>query len=443
MTQTADSATVHLNSLRFKPANSNQPDRSIVSHQFKNVPRCSYARDDGITPYLASETGIDQFPASAVGLEPLHADIPHPAPEPDKPETNAHRKLLRSGFALSIFVHACFAAAFGFGVAQAPDDALMQGETVISLIVQGHDSDVDARVAGDEKAKDLEVEEPEQEIVEEKPKAEPAPEPKPVETPPVEKAAPEPPPVIPATPQQVLKDTPMPVLGAPLPEILTAATPAKAKVEEIAKPIVQEQPKTIEEIKPEPPKPIEPPKIETKPVEKKAPEPPKPVEKEPELKKPDPKPVVEKERPKKKTVKKTVAKKEQKKRKGQNAKQEYDADRGRSDAKDKGQSSKDASRGASNREVGNAASSNYKGLVQKKLNRAQKRIRARGEGSLVLSFTITADGGVSGARISRSSGDPKLDQAALALLDKAAPFPPIPAETGRKSYKMAVPIEFR
>ncbi|MBB1248928.1 energy transducer TonB [Rhizobium sp. G21] len=233
----------------------------------------------------------------------------------------------------------------------------------------------------------------------------------------------------------MLKDAPMPMLGAALPEILTATTPAEAKVAEIAKPVVQEPPKEIEEIKPEPPKPINPPKVETRPVEEKKPEPPKPVEKEPELKKPEPKPVVEKEKPKTKPVKKTVAKKDQKKRKGQNAKQEYNADRGRTDAKSRGQSSKDASRGAANREVGNAAASNYKGLVQKKLSRAQKRVRVRGEGSLVLSFTITANGGVSGARISRSSGDPKLDQAALALLDRAAPFPAIPAETGKKAGK--------
>ncbi|MCV3766856.1 energy transducer TonB [Rhizobium sp. TRM95796] len=442
MTQTADSAIVQLSSLRFKPANSNQADRSGVSHQFNNVPRCSFARDDGISPYLGSETGIDRYPSSAVGLEPLHADIPHPAPEPDKPRSGAHRRLLRSGFALSVFLHAGVALALGVFVAKAPDDALIQGETVISLIVQGDDSDVDARVSGDETAKDLEVEEPQQETVE-KAKPDPAPVPKPVEPPPIAKVEPEPPPVVPATSEQVLKDAPMPMLGAALPEILTATTPAEAKVAEIAKPVVQEPPKEIEEIKPEPPKPIDPPKVETKPVEEKKPEPPKPVEKEPELKKPDPKPVVEKEKPKTKPVKKTVAKKDQKKRKGQNAKQEYNADRGRTDAKSRGQSSKDASRGAANREVGNAAASNYKGLVQKKLSRAQKRVRVRGEGSLVLSFTITANGGVSGARISRSSGDPKLDQAALALLDRAAPFPAIPTETGKKSWKMTVPIEFR
>lgn len=439
MTQTADNAIVDLGSLRFKPANSNRQDRSVISHQFKNVPRCSYARDDGISPYLGAETRIDPYPASAVGLEALHADIPHPAPDPDKPLAGARRRLLRSGFALSVFLHASVAAALGFLVAKAPDDSLLQGEMVISLIVQGSDSDVDARAAGDEAAKDLEVEEPQQEIVQEQPK----PEPKPVEPPKVAQAAPEPPPVMPATAEQVLKDAPLPMLGAPLPEILTATTPAAAKVEEIAKPIAQAQPQPIKEIKPEPPIPVEPPKVEEKPVEEKKPEPPKPVEKKPEIRKPEAKPVVEKEKPKAKTVKKTTAKKEQKKRKGQKANQDADADRGRTDAKNKGKSAKDASRGAASREVGNAAADNYKGLVEKRLSRAQKRVRTRGEGSLVLSFTITADGGVSGARVSRSSGDPKLDQAGLTLLAKASPFPPIPAETGRKSWKMTVPIDFR
>lgn len=435
MTKTADSAIVQINSLRFKPANSNHADRTVISHQFKNVPRCSFARDDGISAYLSSETGIDQFPASAVGLEALHVDIPHPASEPDKPETRAHQRLLRSGFALSVFLHIGAALALGFLFATAPDDALLQGETVISLIVEGDDSDVDARVSGEEDAKDLDVEDPQKETVEEV-KPEPAPEPKPVEPPPLAKIEPEPP-VVPATSEQVLKDAPMPMLGAPLPDILTATTPTQAKVEQIAKPIVQEQTKPIEEIKPEPPK------VETKPIAEKKPETPKPAEKQPELKKPELKPVIEKEKPKIKTVKKTVANKELKKRKGQNAKHEFNATRGRTDVKNKGQSTKDASRGASNREIGNAASSNYEGLVEKKLHRAQKRTRSPGEGSLVLSFTITANGGVSGVRISRSSGNPKLDKAALSLLDKAAPFPPIPPETGQKSYRMMVPIDFQ
>jgi protein TonB len=294
-------------------------------------------------------------------------------------------------------------------------------------------------VAGEETAKDLEVEEPRQEIVQEQPK----PDPKPVAPPPVATAAPEAPQFVPATADQVLKDAPLPMLGAPLPEILTAATPAAAKVAEIAKPIVQETPKPIAEIKPEPPKPAEPAKVEAAPVEQKRLEPPKPIEKQPELRKPDPKPVIEAEKPKAKTVKKTTAKKEQKKRKGQNASQDFNADRGRVDAKTKGKSTKDASRGSSNREVGNAAADNYKGLVEKKLSRAQKRVRHRGEGRLVLSFTITADGGVTGARVSRSSGDAKLDQAGLNILAKASPFPPIPAEAGRKSWKMTVPVDFR
>ncbi|MDH6264741.1 TonB family protein [Rhizobium sp. SG_E_25_P2] len=442
MTQPADGKIVQLDTLRFKPANSNDAARSVVSHKFQNVPRCSFARDDGISSYLASETQIDSFPASAVGQDPIHHDIPHPSAEPDKPQAKIQLKLLRSGFALSVVFHVSLALALGFIVAKAPDDALTQGETVISLIVQGHDSEVDARASGEETAKDVEVEEPQQEVVE-PPKPDPAPEPKPVEPLPVAKAEPTPPPVIPATPEQVLKDAPMPMLGAPLPELLTATTPAEAKVEEIAKPVVQEPSEPIEEPKPEPPKPVEPPKTVEKPVEEAKPVKPKPEEKKPELKKLEPKPVVEKKKPQKKPVKKTVAKTDQKKRKGQNTQQQYNADRGRSDAKNKGQSAKDASKGAASRENGNAARSNYKGLVERKLSRAQKRVRARGKGVLTVSFTIMANGSVSGARVSRSSGDPKLDSTGLQIVSKAAPFPEIPQETGRKSWLMSTEIDFR
>ncbi len=52
---------------------------------------------------------------------------------------------------------------------------------------------------------------------------------------------------------------------------------------------------------------------------------------------------------------------------------------------------------------------------------------ARGGGSATVAFSIGPAGGLQGVRIVRSSGKPALDQAAIATVRSAAPFPPPPA----------------
>jgi protein TonB len=54
-----------------------------------------------------------------------------------------------------------------------------------------------------------------------------------------------------------------------------------------------------------------------------------------------------------------------------------------------------------------------------------------------------ADGSISGLAITQSSGKPAIDAAALKVVRSAAPFPPIPADAGRKSWKMTVPMTFK
>jgi protein TonB len=94
--------------------------------------------------------------------------------------------------------------------------------------------------------------------------------------------------------------------------------------------------------------------------------------------------------------------------------------------------------------AGNASVSNYPGKVVAKLRRSLRGIprsairQARND--VQVGFTVGANGSVSGVRITRSSGSATLDQAALQVVRRAAPFPPIPAEAGRSSWAFAVPL---
>lgn len=96
--------------------------------------------------------------------------------------------------------------------------------------------------------------------------------------------------------------------------------------------------------------------------------------------------------------------------------------------------------------AGNAAISNYPGKVVSKLRRslrypsAAKSKRLRGE--VRVAFTVTGSGGVTGIRIVRSSGHDVLDRAAIATVQRAAPFPRIPAGAGRKQWAFTVPLAF-
>ena len=91
-----------------------------------------------------------------------------------------------------------------------------------------------------------------------------------------------------------------------------------------------------------------------------------------------------------------------------------------------------ASAGTTRRqETGNAAASNYPGLVMKKISRVPRpRVGARG--TTVVAFSISAGGGLGAISLARSSGSARLDQAALRVVRRAAPFPPPPAGARRR-----------
>ncbi|WP_193336108.1 energy transducer TonB [Devosia beringensis] len=82
--------------------------------------------------------------------------------------------------------------------------------------------------------------------------------------------------------------------------------------------------------------------------------------------------------------------------------------------------------------------------VRRKLASAQRYPRAANgaSGDVLVSFTVSASGALSGLRIQASSGNPLLDQAALDTVARAAPFPPIPAGAGLASKAVAIPLGF-
>ncbi|WP_341235241.1 TonB family protein [uncultured Sulfitobacter sp.] len=226
---------------------------------------------------------------------------------------------------------------------------------------------------------------------------EPPVEPEPVE--PVKAQAVQPEPVVEPVP------TPMPELTqqmTPTPTMMAALTPL---------PAAPTAPVTAEAPKPE--------TITAEPPETQAPlQSQRPKEKTPE---------VVKKKPKKKPVKKVETRGNAKRNntKGADAGQNKDAK-----ATTTGQTQKAAS------QAGNAAVSNYPGQVMRRISRVGKpRVKSKGEA--VIAFTISASGGLGGVSVARSSGSAALDQAALTLIRKAAPFPKPPAGA-RRQYTIKI-----
>lgn len=90
--------------------------------------------------------------------------------------------------------------------------------------------------------------------------------------------------------------------------------------------------------------------------------------------------------------------------------------------------------------------SNYNGRVYSRLKRM---IRYPGEaqrrqvgGTARVAFTIGANGQLGGLRLLASSGDSSLDAAALDTVRRAAPFPPLPRNSGLNSLAISVPLRF-
>jgi protein TonB len=64
------------------------------------------------------------------------------------------------------------------------------------------------------------------------------------------------------------------------------------------------------------------------------------------------------------------------------------------------------------------------------------------EGEVVVAFVIARDGTILSKEIRESSGYPGLDQAVLAMLDRASPVPPLPEEFPGEQARVVLPFQF-
>ena len=92
--------------------------------------------------------------------------------------------------------------------------------------------------------------------------------------------------------------------------------------------------------------------------------------------------------------------------------------------------------GAAKQAANGISASAYASKVHAAIVRHRKRV-AGANGSATVTFAIGPAGGLRMARISRSSGKPQLDQAALATVRSAAPFPP-PPQGAKSTYSIQI-----
>lgn len=90
---------------------------------------------------------------------------------------------------------------------------------------------------------------------------------------------------------------------------------------------------------------------------------------------------------------------------------------------------------------GDAEVAKYPAEVLRKLRRALRSSNGPG-GEVVVRFTVLTGGQVTDVSVGRSSGNSTVDQAGLAAVSRAAPFPAIPVAAGRTSWTFDVPLAF-
>lgn len=220
---------------------------------------------------------------------------------------------------------------------------------------------------------------------------------------------------------------------------LAVAPPVEAPAQEAPTPTTEAQPEEVTPETPPEPTPPEPtPPVPVEPQAVVAPElppvpkaevvlPPKPTPK------PKPVPVQKVEKP---APPKPVAKKEQHKPVAQKTTAPPRAD-------SHAQAMAAPSPGASGSSM---APSNWKQMVFAALARNKRypdAERMRGtQGTVSLSFTIDRSGRVVSAHVAGSSGSPALDEAAVAMAERASPLPPPPAEVPGSRINLVLPVRF-
>ncbi|MGS4886282.1 TonB family protein [Roseibium sp. MB-4] len=115
-----------------------------------------------------------------------------------------------------------------------------------------------------------------------------------------------------------------------------------------------------------------------------------------------------------------------------------------------GQSNRTAQKGGSARKgkakaAGNSEVTNYPAKVHRKVLRSVRTPRSLGRlaKDAQVRFTVKANGSVTGVRLVKSSGNKAFDQAALKSVQRAAPYPGIPAAAKKASWTFTLPIGAR
>jgi protein TonB len=84
----------------------------------------------------------------------------------------------------------------------------------------------------------------------------------------------------------------------------------------------------------------------------------------------------------------------------------------------------------------------YLGKLRKTLERHKVNPRSRLAGTVLIRFTVGPTGQVLSREVRQSSGSKLLDDAAMAALDRASPFPPMPQELAHGPLEVQVPFKF-
>jgi protein TonB len=102
--------------------------------------------------------------------------------------------------------------------------------------------------------------------------------------------------------------------------------------------------------------------------------------------------------------------------------------------------------GASSSRSAAKAEAAYLAALRRAISRHQRypddARRRRRTGVVTLSFVVQGDGRIRQVRVTKSSGDASLDEAAMQALQRLNRFKPIPANIGRSEWPMRVPIRF-
>lgn len=94
-------------------------------------------------------------------------------------------------------------------------------------------------------------------------------------------------------------------------------------------------------------------------------------------------------------------------------------------------------RGQSNA-AGNSNMSNYKGKIRQRIYRRFNPKTRPAKRDAVISFTISRNGSANAIRLTRSSGNAKLDRAALTAVKRASPFPSLPAGKSKLVFNVGL-----